>query len=534
MNHLVQFLSISFSVYSVTSWSLLDSERSPFLIVIDGGSTGSRLHIFEFVEDEIIQHDKSSYAEFNKSEDILGLFDWNNNQVYDEKNNNNSLQCVCRGSTKIYTPLSDFARSSIEVKNNIIVDPMVVAAAHLPLFDFAADILPPEYHSNTEVRFMATAGMRLVDEDEQLVVYEALYKGLMMSMLDSSGKAFPFTSFKRSDIDTLPGELEGFYGVLAANYLAGAIDSQLKLKRNFNDESVHSVDLPAGSLDMGGSSIELSFLPSDKGIDPSNPLNVEDFYSQSYLSYGVDTFRERLWRTWINDKEAMKEDNDFIIQNPCYFEGYTKNWNGYTLQGTGDASKCAKEMGRLIVSPEEAVPRNKMINENSETGKIVGGIKHPKVRGKFFALSLFYFTLDSLRVLSEPDDDAHKALNASWPNPSIKELSDALQGLCGRSWKEDLGNIKGRAHKYTVAEVLPDRCFESVYMVSLLRDGFGFHSSSRDIIFTFDIDGSEAEWTLGMALSIYAEEQEDTNRDDIGLNEALNNQQQILNYAPVS
>jgi hypothetical protein len=62
------------------------------------------------------------------------------------------------------------------------------------------------------------------------------------------------------------------------------------------------------------------------------------------------------------------------------------------------------------------------------------------------------------------------------------------------------------AHTFIRKEVLPHRCVETVYMVTFLKDGFGFHPSSRDITFTFLVDGSEVEWTLGMALSMYAEE----------------------------
>jgi hypothetical protein len=45
-------------------------------------------------------------------------------------------------------------------------------------------------------------------------------------------------------------------------------------------------------------------------------------------------------------------------------------------------------------------------------------------------------------------------------------------------------------------------------MVTLLRDGFGFEPSSRDITFTFLVDNSEVEWSLGMALALHAEEQD--------------------------
>ena len=68
-------------------------------------------------------------------------------------------------------------------------------------------------------------------------------------------------------------------------------------------------------------------------------------------------------------------------------------------------------------------------------GNKVGGVEHPPLRGKFFAMSLYYFSLDSLRVLSHPHAEAHEALNLSWPTPSIEELFNALDGLCSRSWQ---------------------------------------------------------------------------------------------------
>jgi hypothetical protein len=43
-------------------------------------------------------------------------------------------------------------------------------------------------------------------------------------------------------------------------------------------------------------------------------------------------------------------------------------------------------------------------------------------------------------------------------------------------------------------------------MVTLLRDGFGFHPSSRDVTFIQWVEGNEVEWSLGMTLSEFAEE----------------------------
>jgi Golgi nucleoside diphosphatase len=416
--------------------------------VIDGGSTGSRLHIFEFVE-----------------------------------TNDGDTDCVRRGSERSHQPLSAFG-SEGEVNKTAVTEHI------LHVFEYAADIVPERYHHSTTVKFAATAGMRLLTEEQQEAVYDALYQGLM------ENEKFVFRGLQRQDLFTLGGDLEGFYGAVAANYLEGLIDTKLRTVGQDSDQQ------PLGALDMGGSSTQIVYMAG--GEDDSLPphLAEDDFFSTSYLAYGVDRFRERLWDQWLDDrkKEDQRYDDSSCstkeINNPCTFWGYEIEWKGYTLVGTGDAKECVKQVQRLIPHYEA----------DGELGGKVGGVQHPPVRGKFFAMSLYYFSLDSLRVLSHPSKEAHQALNLSWPTPSIQELHDALDGLCSRSWHEDLAEIQHEAHAYTRPEVLPHRCLESVYMVTLLRDGFGFHPSSRDITFCFLVDGSEVEWSLGLALSMHAEE----------------------------
>ena len=463
-----------------------------FRQIIDGGSTGSRLHVLEFVL------------------------------------NSTDTECVRRGSARANVPLSAFGRT-YETRQEPI-NATYVAEHLLPAFEYASQVIPPHYHSHTPVRYQATAGMRLLDETEQEAVYDALYEGLMES------DTFVFRSMQREDIATLSGELEGFYGAVAANYLKGTINADLELIMANHEDDHHG---PIGALDMGGSSTQIVFLPSindDTNTQASScetthvdretcheatqaelpsRLNGHDFFATSYLSYGVDQFRERLWTTWVQERQLnMPKDacDSKMIENPCTFKGYQIEWHGYTLIGTGDAHKCVEQVQQLIPHPEEPAP--------DKLGSHVGGVEHPPVRGKFFAMSLFFFTLDSLRELSHPNREAWEALNLSWPTPSIEELYNALDGLCSRTWADDLELIQHDAHSFTRAEVLPHRCLESVYMVTLLRDGFGFHPESRDITFTFLVDGSEVEWSLGMALALRAQEKahsvlEPTSAEDI-------------------
>ena len=489
--------------------------KSPFQIIIDGGSTGSRLHVFEFVDDE----------------------------------------CLRRGSIRADVPMSSFGRLPSEINSNQKIDPVFVAEHMIPLFEYAATVIPRQFHDTTSVFYQATAGMRLLDIEEQEAVYDALFNGLQQD------SRFVFKNgLERRNIATLSGELEAYFGAVAANFLQGVIDTELRLvsgSDNVNEESNKQEATPqpsqvVGALDMGGSSTQIVYMadPSkihkvsggsdettcannDDGQEPSQScqqgespkISDEHFFSTSYLSYGVDQFRERMWTHLVTERiqeEEQQEENpescaSKYIQNPCANKGYTVEWLGFTLVGTGNTKECISETQRLIPHPE--IPQNHGHYDNDdgptdsyntstrEKKKVVGGIEHPPVRGKFLAMSLYFFTLDSLREFS-----SHEPLHLSWPTPSIQELHDALDGLCSREWHSDMALQEG-VHEYSRPAVLPHRCIESVYLVTLLKDGFGFEPSSRDITFTYKLDGDEVEWTLGMALAMNAEERIDQQKE---------------------
>jgi hypothetical protein len=128
---------------------------------------------------------------------------------------------------------------------------------------------------------------------------------------------------QREDIATLDRDLEGFYGAVAANYLQCMIDTKLRLSSQESETQG-----PTGALDMGGSSTQIVYLTGgsepteallvcqaesdicESAVPPSrkspSQLNGEAFFATSYLSYGVDRFRTRLWSTLVQERE--KED----------------------------------------------------------------------------------------------------------------------------------------------------------------------------------------------------------------------------------
>ena len=180
---------MSFIIILLCLISASYSEPSPFRIVIDAGSTGSRLHIFEFINN----------AEGN-------------------------IECIRRGSSKAWVKLSIFANDNKEKPLNATH----VAHHMLPLFEYASIIIPLKYHSSTPVRIAATAGMRLLSLEDQARIYDALHKGLLEQVDNINGR-FTFTALRREDIMTLDGDREAFFGAVSANYLKRVVDAQLRV-----------------------------------------------------------------------------------------------------------------------------------------------------------------------------------------------------------------------------------------------------------------------------------------------------------------
>lgn len=540
------------------------------------------MHIFEIVETATTNDHSDSDEKTSSDQDMT---------------NKPDIHCLRRGSSKAWTALSAFASHASEsdgsgidnsVNNN--EEPPTLNATHvahhmLPLFDYASIIIPSVFHSSTPVRIAATAGMRLLSLEDQSRVYDALHAGLYEQV--KNGR-FTFTNLTREDIMTLNGEREAFYGAVAANYLRGVVDAELRVivpptkagvdsgGGNLEDEALsigictnkfgmceqdaedvifgpshhyipHDVKLhgPLGALDMGGSSTQIVYSQSTGEYSNYNTMESHesdekhsedyilpsylsdvDFFSSSYLSYGVDQFRERLWDLWVSEAKRKSQNRESesnlpVISNPCSFVGYQMTYKGFDLLGTGNSILCAEQINRLIPHHDNVIDLDELYDENianirskekqeqpTTKRKMVGGVEHPPLRGKFYGMSLYFFTLDCLRELSDPNHP----INISWPTPSIEELTHALDAFCARKWQGDLEEVQHEAHEHTRAEVLPHRCIEAVYMVTLLRDGFGFHPNSRDIIFAQWVEGNEVEWSLGMALSEFAAEKEKQRR----------------------
>jgi GDA1/CD39 (nucleoside phosphatase) family len=302
--------SCSSSLAAATSTTAANSlchhhppQYSPrYVRIIDGGSTGSRLHTFEY-----LPSDKDK--------------DKNNNEQEDDR------IATIGTSSHVDTPLSNYVRASPgQVKNHL-----------LPLF------LPQDENDNDNdhdngknfldedivipVYYGATAGMRLVEPHWQTTLYDKVLHSLNEDASFARGNVM-------IDVFTLSGEDEAYYGALAANYLAGTSSSS-------TSSSSSSSSRLLGALDIGGASTQLVTPLSDDSIAKEN------FFCTSLLGYGVDQFQKRLFATTTppNTTSSLTADTD---TNPCLNAGYLPT-------ALGNATACAEWMRPLLSDVTERI-----------------------------------------------------------------------------------------------------------------------------------------------------------------------------------
>lgn len=332
---------LSAASISIIFASAMSSPKESYAIVVDAGSTGSRAFIFRFSLDNDGRRSITS---------IKGM--------------------------KVMPGLSSFSKSSADD----------VVGYLLPTFIDAAVIIPKSCHKSTKVYIKGTAGFRLLPEEDQLYIWNCLHDGLQ------SNKRVPFV-IEKENLGTIDGKFEAYYAVLASNYVAGSVDGDL-----LRVEGKAMV----GALDMGGSSTQLIF---HTGTVAGHPIQIVDFWSHSWLNFGVEKVRERVWQSLIEEYEKSVSANKrsiigvvdpeaknatVVIKNPCTFIGHEEGHSEeYSFIGTGSAKKCV-EIIKKVIWPEGVC---------SNPPCAVDGIVHPPIGGEFYGMSVYYYGLDCIRYL---------------------------------------------------------------------------------------------------------------------------------------
>lgn len=433
------------------------TEASQFSIILDCGSTGTRIHVYEWVPNDGKDHEKLPM--------VLHPFP----QLVNSKTRQQNGRAYHRMETE---PGFD----------KLLHNESGLRAAIEPLLRWAEKQIPAHAHRNSPLFLLATAGLRrLQTTDSEWVLDKA------WSILEES-------SFmcRRSWVRIITGEEEAYYGWVALNY-------------NKNRLGKYPVQETFGALDLGGSSLQVTFeagesVQGDYGLNLS--IGAMDYHLNAYSlsGYGLNDAFERsvvlLLKKNSNVHRRKIIDGQLQLHHPCLHFGYIQKYlcsqcsflhqdgsplvSGKTMNGKG-----RQVVIELIGSPnwEECESLAKSTVNASESSQLIAGIdckeypcalnkNQPQPQGQFYAMSGFFVV--------------YKFFNLS-SDATLGDVIEKGRSFCKKTWHD--------AERSVVKQPFIEQyCFRAPYVVSLLRDGL--HLKDQQVV----VGSGSITWTLGAAL----------------------------------
>jgi Golgi apyrase len=381
-----------------------------------------------------------------------------------------------------------------------------------PLIDAAIAAIPPESTFDTPIFFMATAGMRLVPRIQQASILQQTCSYLLRS-----------SPFRLSDCErhvrVIPGETEGLYGWLAANYLLDGFDST-----DNRDGSTHHNTY--GFLDMGGASTQIVFSPNTtEAALHDNDLSLIRLrrldgsaaeyrvFSTSFLGFGARAARQR----YVESLEERYSTSKMIrLPDPCMPRGLTTTANGSlvapddvlsepVLVGTGDFEECLNQTFPLLRKDAPCDDFPCLFN-----GQHVPGIDFDVTR--FVGVS-----------------DYWHVTNGAFPNSGSKpydlaSYKDSAIYFCNQAWLDIQGSVLPRKKDSSrKLQDMQELCFRASWFINILYRGIGVpmaglnEAQATQLNATSDavlddqeaiehftpinkVEGTELSWTMGAML----------------------------------
>ncbi|KAK0253264.1 hypothetical protein B0A54_11373 [Friedmanniomyces endolithicus] len=450
-------------------------------VILDAGSSGSRVYIYRWLN-------AAAARAHGDAQTLASLPE---------------IKTKKKWNKKVHPGISTFA-----------TQPERVGPDHLrDLVDFAREHVPEGEAENTPIFLLATAGMRLLLADQSA------------ALLDNVCAYFrQETKFQLPDcglhVQVIPGETEGLYGWIAANYLLGGFDEP---EKHDHGKGHHTY----GFLDMGGASAQIAFAPNateaEKHAEDLKLLRLRRVggeaveyrvFVTTWLGFGANEARRRYVEGLLEAYPGSQE-----LPDPCLPVGLKVNQTGHELLpgsselagtkpylvGTGAFPECLRRTYPLLEKERACVDAPCLLN-GQHTPAIDFDVNH------FVGVSEYWHTTHEVFAMAHKDK-AYDFLTYQ------KQVTD----FCSRDWRDivkDVGSQKWgkKVDEKTVEEV----CFKASWLINMLHDGIGVpriglepvkdaaanktkamlgNAADRGFLDPFQavdkIDGTEVSWTLG-------------------------------------
>ncbi|KAF8650978.1 hypothetical protein AX16_004993 [Volvariella volvacea WC 439] len=471
-----------------------------YALMIDAGSTGSRIHIYKF------------------------------NNCHTRGGNGGG-----GGPTYEY----EVFKMTQPGLSAYATDPTGAAESLDVLLDEALRVVPKSLHACTPVAVKATAGLRLLPGTQSRDILEAVEKRLTAK--------YPFRIKEHGGVVIMDGKDEGVFAWITANYLLGTIgggggsSNEGDGGLDSDASGISSLDSTYAVLDLGGASTQIVFEPTfSQGLGAEGLLEGEhkyelDFggqrhvlYQHSYLGYGLMKARDHVHKL-VEFMDSIRvgsmghtagngnvegAENLRIVGNPCLAQG-TRKTVKIVDERTGETRSILMDGEQIggfeacdriiqLVMAKDSICNVKPCSFN--------GVYQPSLletfpSGKVLLLSYFYDRLNPILSVTSP--------GPTKPKITISTLSTLAEQVClgHASWSKHFSPSSeadaGAQTRYDdLVEELegrPEWCLDLTFMHGLLRLGYEFEDE-REVVIGKRIDGTELGWCLGATLEMIAGE----------------------------
>jgi len=397
-------------------------------VILDAGSSGTRVHVYRWLN-SAKAIEKADSVKLHSLPALRTKSDW---------------------TLKIKPGVSTFGDH-----------PADVGVDHLQkLLDHALDVVPEDQVEDTPLFLMATAGVRLLEPMKQSALLGEI-----------CSYAQTYTKFSLPDcglhIQVIPGETEGLYGWIAANYLLGGFDAPTE---HNHGKGHHTY----GFLDMGGASAQIAFAPNateaEKHANDLKLLRMRTLdgkpseykvFTTTWLGFGVNQARERYVQALMDatyTHEAME------LPDPCLPSGLQTTLKGEEvekstgkepiLHGTGRFEECVAQTYPLLDKEAPCLDQPCLLH-GQHVPAIDFDVNH------FVGVSEYWHTTHSVFKMDDKSYD-------------LATYQQLVVDFCSEEWEDIKGNVL--SHKWgkkVDAKTAQEVCFKASWLINMLHAGIG-------------------------------------------------------------
>ncbi|KAK8110436.1 guanosine-diphosphatase [Apiospora kogelbergensis] len=425
-----------------------------YVLMIDAGSTGSRIHVYKF---------------------------------------NN-----CGPTPELEKEEFKMTEKSVGGLSKYKDDPIAAAKTLDDLMTVAMTTVPDKLKGCSPVAVKATAGLRMIGAEASDKILESVRNHL------EKDYPFPVVSREENGVAIMDGSDEGVYAWITTNYLLGKIGGP--------DQSP-----TAAIFDLGGGSTQIVFEPTFKGTANGGmpekmaegdhkyklAFGGRDFelYQHSHLGYGLMAARNSIHLTLIEDIAKGQTDNAWLskpIVNPCINAGQFDTIKVDLGDNHGALGKGKIEVNMTgPASPAPAQCRSlaeRILKKDSSCTLApcsFNGVHQPSLAKTFAKEDVFVFSFfyDRLKPLNMPESF------------TLRELHDLTNTVCGgeKAWEvfsnipDAMDELRGRG----------EYCLDLNFMIGLLHTGYDM-PIDREVRIAKKIKDNELGWCLGASLPLLA------------------------------